>query len=487
MPVSAITGEGLNRLRAVLASSLRNTPARADSGRPRLPVDRVFSLSGFGTIVTGTLEGGSLQVGDPVEVQPANRTGRIRGLQSHNAPRERALPGSRVAVNVANIGTDEIRRGDVMSTPGLLRSTILLDAAYRHLPAAGAPLGHNQEVKLFVGAAEIVARTRVIGARRIEPGASGWLQLTLAEPVAVLHGDRFILRRPSPPETIGGGQIIDPHPGRRHRRFRPEVIDHFETLAHGEPEAVLLQRLKREQPLLISTLLRQAGLPPGQAEQAWQALVEKEEARAYADYALSERRAEAIRSRLLGLLSAYHRRHPLRRGMGREELRSRLDLPGPLFNRLLEEMAQDALVQNIENVVSLPDHVVRFTADQQAAIDALMARFQEAGVSSPSVRESRQAVGEEVYNALLESGDLQQLSEEVVYTREQLRQLRTQIVNYLQRTGPADAASVRDLLQTSRKYAIALLEHLDQEQITRREGDVRRLIRGAVESGAYQK
>ncbi|MDX1662737.1 MAG: selenocysteine-specific translation elongation factor [Candidatus Promineifilaceae bacterium] len=487
VPVSAVSGEGLDLLRATLASSLLGTPGRADSGQARLPVDRVFSLSGFGTIITGTLTGGSLEVGDAVEIQPGGLSGRVRGLQSHNAPRERALPGSRVAVNVSNIGTEEIERGDVMSTPGLLRGSTLLDATYRHLSTAGSPLRHNQEVKLFVGAAEVIARTRVIGTRAIEPGSSGWLQLALADPVAVMHGDRYILRWPSPPETIGGGRIVDPHPGRRHRRFRPEVNARFETLERGAPADVLLQRLEREQPILLSSLLRRVGLTPAQAEEAWRRLADEARVRSYDRYALTAQKVEALRLQLLELLAAYHEAHPLRAGMPREEVRSRLDLPGPLFSAFLEEVAQGAQrVRDTGHHLRLPDHAIRFTDAQQARVDRLLADFEAAGVSSPSVRESREAVGKEVYDALLELGYLQQLNEEVVYTSEQLTQLRSRVIGYLEVKGAADAATVRDLLQTSRKYAIALLEHLDQEQITRREGDIRRLVgRMNKRSGAH--
>ncbi|MEM7118702.1 MAG: selenocysteine-specific translation elongation factor, partial [Chloroflexota bacterium] len=224
MPVSAKTGDGLAELRILLTEKLSTAVPRPDNGRPRLPVDRVFTVAGFGTIVTGTLLDGRFRLGDSVELQPTEKNGRIRGLQTHRTKLDVARPGSRVAINVTGLSKDEVQRGNVVTLPKMVRGTVLFDASYRHLAAADAPLKHNMEVKLFVGAAEVVARTRVLGAKQIDPGEEGWLQLALSESAAIVRGDRFILRRPSPGATLGGGKVLDPYPGRRHRRFRPDVI-----------------------------------------------------------------------------------------------------------------------------------------------------------------------------------------------------------------------------------------------------------------------
>ncbi len=203
LPVSAFTGDGLEALKAALSAELASATPRPDNGRARLPIDRIFSLSGFGTVVTGTLIDGRFRLGDTVEIQPTGLKGRIRGLQTHKTKLDVARPGSRVAINLSGIDREEVARGHVVAAPDTLGHTILLDAAYRHLPDADAPLKHNTEVKLFVGSAEIVARTRVIGQPQIDPGETGWLQLALSEPLAVARGDRFILLRPSPAATLG--------------------------------------------------------------------------------------------------------------------------------------------------------------------------------------------------------------------------------------------------------------------------------------------
>lgn len=478
IPVSGRTGDGLEKLRETLASRLRATGPRADAGRPRLPIDRVFSLTGFGTVVTGTLVGGQLWVGDEVEIQPSKHKGRIRGLQTHKVSRDVARPGSRVAVNVSGVDTDQVSRGDVLAAPGVIRGTILLDVAYRHLPGAEKPLRHNVEVKLFVGAAEVIARTRILGARQIAPGKTGWLQLALQHPVAAVRGDRFILRRPSPPATIGGGRILDPHPGRRHRRFRSEVVERLQTLAQGDPEEILEQRLARIEPATPDELFRQAGLDKETAEGAWDKLLQSGRVIILGQQALTKPTWQRLRKQMQKTVSDYHKVHPLRPGMPREELRSRLRLTASIFNPLMAEASEDDLLIDNGSVVRAPGHDIRFSPAQKEKINALLRQFQDAGVNSPSVKESRAAVGDDVYEALVALGKLQPLNEDVVYRTEEYEEIVNQITNHLQEHGRANAAEIRDLLDTSRKYAIALLEHLDEIRITRRVGDDRELIEG---------
>ena len=476
--VSGRTGDGLETLRETLADRLRATGPQTDAGRPRLPIDRVFSLAGFGTVVTGTLVGGQLRVGDEVEIQPSKHRGRIRGLQTHKVSRDVARPGSRVAVNVSGVDTDQVNRGDVLAAPGIVRGTILLDAAYRHLPEADKPLRHNVEVKLFVGAAEVIARTRVLGARQIDPGESGWLQFALQHPVAAVRGDRFILRRPSPPATIGGGRILDPHPGRRHRRFRPEVVERLQTLAQGDPEEILQQRLARIEPANPNELFRQAGLDEETAERAWENLLQSGRVVLLGQQALTQSTWQRFRKQMQETITDYHKNYPLRPGMPREELRSRLRLTASVFNPLLARAVGDGLLVESSAVVRAPGHEIRFSSTQQEKIDVLLQRFRRAGVNSPSVKESRAVVGDDVYEALVALGKLQPLNEDVVYRTEEYEDLVKQITNHLQKRGRANAAEIRDLLDTSRKYAIALLEHLDEIRVTRRVGDDREVIEG---------
>ena len=477
LPVSAYSGQGVTELKMLLQDQLKAATPRRDLARPRLPVDRVFSLSGFGTIVTGTLLDGRFRVGDQIEVQPAGLKGRIRGLQTHKTKREVAQPGSRVAINLTGINHEEIQRGDVVASPGAVRSTILFDAAYRHLPDADTPLKHNREVKLFVGSAEVLARTRVLGTPQIEPGKEGWLQLALQEPVALVRGDRFILRRPSPAATLGGGRVLDPHPGRRHRRFRPEIVAHLQTLTQGTPAELVLQTLGRMEPTSADKLLPRTGLDQ---ETAVAALAELETG---AQVVRLERQliTQASWQKLLDdvgrVLSNYHATYPLRVGMPREELRSRLKQNTPIFNHLVRQAAADGLLVEDKALIHAPAHQVTFSASQQAKIDQLLNNLSAAGINSPSVKACHEMVGEDLFFAMVDLGLIRPLNQDVVYAQPEYKRFTQAIITHLRKNGQINAAQTRDLLQTSRKYAIALLEHLDDVKITRRVGDNRELAR----------
>ena len=473
VPVSARTGQGLDDLKTALWQQLQAATPRSDNGRPRLPVDRVFSLAGFGTVVTGTLIDGRFRIGDPIEIQPSGLSGRIRGLQTHKTKRDVALPGSRVAVNLTGIGKDEVKRGDIVAAPGVVGHTILLDAAYRHLPDSGTPLKHNMEVKLFIGATEVVARTRVLGARQIEPGEEGWLQLALSEPAAVVRGDRFILRRPSPGTTLGGGRVLDPHPGRRHRRFRPDVVERLQTLSQGTPAELLLQKLQRLEPITQSNLLKQAGMDADTAVSTLQELETEQKIIRLDQQILSQVGWQRNLNRMADILTVYHQELPLRLGIPREELRSRLKLPAVVFNPLVNQAAADRLLVEVGAVIQAPTHEIRFTPQQQTAVDQLLQQMNRAGISSPNVKECKAAVGDAVYWGLVDLGTLRPLNGDVIYAQPEYDRFTEMIVDYLKRNGRINAAQVRDLLQTSRKYAIALLEHLDHIKVTRRVGDDR--------------
>lgn len=472
VPVAAKTGVGLDGLRAELVRHLQRVAPQVNVGRARLPIDRVFSVSGFGTVVTGTLLGGQLQVGQRVEVQPLGLHGRVRGLQTHQTKRDTAVPGSRVAVNITGIDKDDLQRGHVLAAEGVVRPTILLDTQYQHLPTADKPFKHNQKVKLFVGSAEVLARARVLGTKEILPGETGWVQFALSEPVAVLRGDRFIVRRPSPPATLGGGMILDPHPGRQHRRFHTAVVDRLQTLATGTPGDLLLQKLARTEPANLLKFQRQSGLDEQTFEQALAELLGDGRALQIGNQLITHATFQKYQDQLWQLVRHYHAAHPLRLGLSREEARSRLKLTAVLFEPLI---TASGLVAD-GAVIREADHAIRFTPDQQARVDALLAQFGKAGIESPSVKEVTTAVGEEVYYALVDLNYLVPLSDTVLYTPTSLEQYTAQIVTHLRQQGQVTASDVRDLFGTSRKYAIALLEYLDQQKVTRRVGDARELV-----------
>ncbi|MBL7063083.1 MAG: selenocysteine-specific translation elongation factor [Anaerolineae bacterium] len=508
IPVSARTGQGLDELLVVLQEVLAQTEPRPDRGRPRLPIDRVFTISGFGTVVTGTLTGGCFAVGQEVEILPRGLKARVRGLQTHKQKVERAVPGSRVAMNLSGVSKVDLRRGDVVTTAGWLRATVLVDVQLRYLPAilrprsgqalrqgsgqAQRPLRHNTQLKFFAGAAETMARVRLLGQDSLPPGQSGWAQLRLQEPVALVREDRFIVRLPSPPATVGGGVVVDPHPGRKHRRFRPEVIARLETLAQGSPAEILLQALERRGPAPVRDLLSASGLGQAAPEALVQLLdegqavvlgVQRKEIRlrpevqpeGFLGKNLVSSRAwwSALTDLISRELGAYHQKFPLQAGMGREALRSGLRLEAKVFNAALARAVAEGLIADEGATVRLPSHTICLTAEQQRQVDALLARFRRQPYTTPSFKESVAAVGEEVLGVLIARGDLVQVSPGVLFLPETYEKMVARVRAHIEREGSITLAQTRDMFETSRKYAQGLLEHLDEIGVTKRVGDAR--------------
>ena len=476
VPVSATTDVGINELLDCLGTVLATRQERQDAGQPRLPVDRVFTMSGFGTVVTGTLTGGALHVGDEIELQPGFLSGRIRGLQSYQQKVQSALPGTRVAVNISGLAKATIARGHVLSKPGLLRSTTLADVTFRYLSTASRPLRHNAEVKLFSGTAETSARVRLLSGDELTPGASGWLQLRLARPVPLAYNDRFILRRPSPAETIGGGVVIDPHPGRNWKRNQTQVLRRMQINAEGSPAQRLALAAGGRKPRTRSELQLASGFGSAALETALADALQQNLLVALAGPRwLARSDWQALTQQLQALLADFHRHYPLRRGMPREAVRSQLRLEQTTLTALIE---QDVAVDSEDDVVRLSAHEIRFTQQQQDQADRLMTLLQENPYTPPSWTEAVAVTGEELLGALLESGAIVRVAPEILFGVAAWRELVRAVLEIIERDGSVSASQLRDRFGTSRKYAIGLLESLDDARVTRRREDVR--VRGSA-------
>lgn len=483
--VSARTGYGLDGLLSAIEAVLSEQPIRIDLGRPRLPVDRVFTITGFGTVVTGTLTDGKLQVGEEIEVLPSGKQGRIRGIQSHKRKSGVALPGSRTAINLSGLDHTDLQRGDVISHPGDYRTSRRIDARIRVLADVDFSLNHNLQAKLFIGAAEVMGRVRLLGAERLEPGDTGWLQLELVDPVVCVRGDRFILRRPSPADTIGGGTIIDPHPKRRHKRHDEQVIMRLEALAEGDPADVLEQTLLGSGIAPLKTIYFNSKLDADAARKAVEQLVAEKrliilEGSLTLDlqseqFVTSSAYWDQVVLRAHQILEDFHRSAPLRIGMPREEYKSKLKLPARQYNLVLRKLIDQQTVIEGDGILRLPGHQIQFSPQQKQAIKQILSIFQQDPYSPPSVKDVEKTVGSDVYRALVDTGELVQVSAEVVYLPDVYQELRDRVVKLIEENEQVTVAQVRDLFKTSRKYALALLEHLDAVGITVRQGDYRRL------------
>src|SRR5579883_60977 len=498
LPVSAPTGAGLPELLATLERLLEESPGRQNIGRPRLPVDRVFTIQGFGTVVTGTLLDGSFSIGQEVEILPQGLRARIRHLQMHKTSVETAQPGGRTAMNLAGVAKSDLARGDVVTLPGRLRPTTLLDTRIELLRSAPRPLEHNSEVDCYVGAKEVRARALLLDRDELQPGERGWAQLKLAEPVAVARRDRFILRIPSPSLTIGGGEIVDTQP-RHHKRHQPAVLAALEVLEQGTPEEIMFAALngmpnsKQKRPedkkpgaVPSHTLhglqgyeaeeaIRRSALPAAEGRATLAALIEQGQVVQIGPFYFAAPVWEALREAARAIVAGHHRQYPLRAGLPKEEWRGRLGLAPRQANEVLAALvaAGDLAEAASATAVRLPGHTVRFTPDQQRAVDALLRQLQENPFSPPGRAEIEAAIGAEVTAALIDQGTLVKVSDVLLFSQDAYTEAIQRVIAYLRTHKTVTVAEARDLLGTTRKYMLALLEHLDERRITRRVGDDR--------------
>jgi selenocysteine-specific elongation factor len=484
--ISARSGQGIERLIESLEEVLLESQPRKDLGRPRLPVDRVFSIAGFGTVVTGTLSDGQLHVGDEVEILPQSLRGRIRGLQTHKQKEDLALPGSRTAINISGVALEQIRRGNVVIHVGDYQSTRRMDVKFRLLPDVSHPLKHNMEVKMFVGAAEVLARVRTLVSDVINPGEEGWLQLEPRDPVVVIRGDRYILRRPSPGETLGGGTIVDPDPGKRYKRFTDGLAVRLESLAEGTPADILRQALITGGVAPLKDVTKSSNLEEHDAQIAIDELINRGEMIILEDgkgelhpkndiLVTSKRYWGQITVNTLREVDNYHANRPLQRGIPKEELKSRLKVSGRIFSNIISWLIQEERLQEAGPLVFKPGHEIRFTSQQEQAVQAILEKFSTTPYSPPSIKETHAAVGVEVYEAMVDLGLLVPVSSEVVFRSDDYEQMVVEVRDLFQKSGTLSIAQVRDYFDTSRRYVLAFLEHLDEKGLTFREGDVRRL------------
>jgi selenocysteine-specific elongation factor len=482
--VSARTKTNLDSLISTIQSLLETKPARPDLSRPRLPVDRVFTMSGFGTVVTGTLSDGHFSLGDEVEILPSGARGRIRGLQTHKKKEETAVPGSRTAVNISGVEAEAIRRGEVVAHPGQYQPTRRLDAHFRLLKDASTSIHHGDEVKFFTGASETIARLRLLGTEKLEPGQEGWIQLELRDPVVAVRNDRYILRRPSPGETIGGGVVVDHQPKGRHKRFDQEVLRSLESLSQGTPAEILMEAAMALNAAPIREIISRSRLEVSNAETALQelllsgSLVPLEEGRPNIQsdlLAIALPHWDILRETTLQTVESYHASYPLRRGIPREELKSRLKLSPRVFNGSINTLIGQGLLMDRAAFLARPGHEIHFDASQQARIQTLKRRFEQNPLNPPGLKECQSEVGTEVMNALIEMGEFIPVSNDVVFRKQDFDEAVGRIREVLLQSEKITLAEVRDLLGTSRKYAQALLEHLDATGVTIRDGDYRRL------------
>jgi len=482
--VSAVTGAGMGELVRIIDQLTAGVEKRKFPGPPRLPVDRVFTVTGFGTVATGTLLSGALNVGENLQIYPGERVSRVRTLQVHGLKVETAEAGQRVAVNLTGVDTESVNRGDVLAPPGSLRPSHRLDARLQLLDSAPKELKHRARVRIYLGTAEILGRVILLDREELQPGNEAYVQLQLENPVAVAKSDHFVIRSYSPMRTVGGGLVVDPAPA-RHRRNRPEIIEALATAEKGTPAELAGQQLEIGDRLYtIAEVASGSGMDKETTAAALAELVELGQASLISSEGEQYYLAAGIMSRwqktIRQALDEYHRKFPLREGYPREELRSRFfaKLNSKQFNMLLAYLEQEGQLSGTHQNISIKDFKPQPTPGQQEIINRLLESFTSPKFQPPAWDEAAIGAGikgdsQEYLNYLLARNVLVKIADGMYFHHNAVEQAISAIREHLAKQDELSLGEMRDLLQTSRKYTLPLLEYMDRMKITRRVGDTR--------------
>jgi selenocysteine-specific elongation factor len=486
VPCSATTGRGLPSLvRAIQAQAAVAEPKRTE-GILRLPIDRVFSMKGFGTVVTGTLWAGTLAVGDDVVVLPSGLASRVRRLQVHGQTVEQAVAGQRTAMNLPALEVSQIQRGDVLCRPGTLRPSQTFDASLALLPDAPKPLANRARIRFHLGTSEVLARVVLLDREELRPGDQTYAHLRLESPSAALPNDRYVIRSYSPASTIGGGSILDPTPPGT-RRPRAKVIEHLRILERGSPteRAQRLLLAAGFSPMTSEDLRTRGDLDPATATQSLRELVAKGVAIPVGSKgeagALHAERVGQLEKDVLTLLAEFHAKEPLKDGLAKEEIRSKLppQLAPATFGWMLGRLGEAGQIVVERDKVRLATHRPTLSAAEEDLKGKIEAAYRAAAFQPPtpdgvlsSLRADRK-LAQAVFRRLVDDGVLVRIKEDIFLHRESHRAMRDRVIAHFQTQPSLNVGTLKDLFGVSRKYAIPFLEHLDDIHLTRRQGDER--------------
>lgn len=489
IPVSSRTGAGLSVLRDTLHATCQRLTPRSTSGPVRLPVDRVFTMRGFGAVVTGTLFSGTLHLEDRVDIQPRGLSARVRGLQAHSQTVQEAIAGQRTAVNVQGIEKTELQRGDVLVTPGRFPATYMLDVSLKLLADAPRPLKHRARVRFHIGTSEIMGRVILLDRDELRPGDEIVAQLRLEEPAVAGPQDRYVLRSYSPMITIGGGTILDALP-MKHKRHRPQVLSQLAILRDGTTTEALTVHLANAEyaGLKWTDVLRRSPLDEASLHTAVETLQQQGigvTIEANPPWLLHHEQYARARTQVGQLVEEFHRAYPLRPAMITEELRSKFpNMEEKVFAAILHDLSASGVLEVSRDKVKLAQHRVTLSPERQAMVDTLEQTFRQAQYQPPSVDEVMTAQPQTrtddraLLQVLVDQEKLVRLKGDLFYHRDVLTDIEQQLRHYLTQQGEISAGAFRDLLNISRKYAIPLLEYFDNQRLTVRLGD-KRVLRKA--------
>jgi selenocysteine-specific elongation factor len=487
--VSSVTGEGIPLLRATLERLADEVQEKTSEGLFRLSIDRVFTMRGFGTVVTGTLVSGMVSVGDTVQILPSLREGKVRGIQVHNEMVKVAKAGQRTAVNVQGIDKSHVNRGEVLVHPQTVTPTYMVDVYLEHLPHSPRPLRNRTKQRFHIGTTSCSATIVLLDKDEIAPGEKGFAQLRFDKPMVAFPQDRFVIRGSSTIQTLGGGVVIDSHPV-KHKRRAPDVLAGLAILRDGREDEVLIHHLAiiGVRGMDLREIRDRVNIPPSRLSKLIGELIAKGEIVAIDgdDGRFIHHLAyEQLKNGIVSYIGEFHERYPLRLGPSKEEVKSKLPktVEARLFHHMLRELADSKEILVEKDKLRLSSHQVSLRDDQQRLKSRVEGLFAQGGLQSPSIKEVASRLSTDVSEVisviglLVQEGRIIKAKEDIYFHAEAVENLKGDLIRFLRTHQEITTAQFKELTKVSRKYAIPLIEYFDNSKITIRVGE-KRILRG---------
>jgi len=489
IPVSSITHEGIDDFVKTLEAICKQLPERKYSSIFRLPVDRVFSMKGFGTVITGTLTSGNINVGDDIMVYPRQIVSRVRGIQVHSSGVDAAGPGTRTAINFQGLDKDSVNRGDILSTPDTLIESYMVDAHFHYLNSNGKPAKNRTRIRFHSGTSEILGYMILVDREELFPGDDAPVQFRLESPVCCIKDDRYVIRSYSPVKTIGGGAILNPA-SQKHKLFDQDVIQGLENLLLEDNEQIIsfFLSLKGFQGLSFAQLRVMTNIPDKKLAATLQKLLARQavvqidkDRQIYVNGAVFD----DFKEKLMGKLTAYHAENPLKEGMPTQELKSKFQyIEDPkFFSILFTKLSKENLIVLDKNIVKLSTHEVALQVDQHEVKEKIKKIYQSSGLTPPFFRTICQDLDLDKKNAtavlhmLIDEKAIVKTKDDLYFDARSIETLEQKLVSFLKKNESITTPDFKDMTQVSRKFVIPLIEYFDSINLTIRVGDTRQLRR----------
>lgn len=489
MTVSSKTGEGLEELTSAIDTITESTESKDTEGHFRLPVDRVFTISGFGTVVTGTVISGRIKEGENIEIYPSGNITKVRSIQVHDQPVKLAEAGQRCAMNLANIKTNEVQRGDVISIENIMEPSIIIDCNFYYLKSASKVLSNNQRIRLYHGTNEIIGRIILLDKEELKPGEHAYVQLRLEKPVTAQRNDRYVIRSYSPMFTIGGGSIINPA-AKKIKRFDSNYLNELKVKEEGKVNNIIESTIKEISADFPDTLaiLKAIGKNEENIDAKLNELVTEKKIIKLScldkPIFIHKDFVKNVTEKIENLLVAFHKENPLKAGISKEEIKNKLfgkTIKQKTYDELLLLLEKDGAIDIHNKFISLKGFEIKYSTEQLKIKDFILKQYESAKYTPPKFDElikndKDRKTYKMVFDSLLDSGLLVKISEDCILKEEYLIQSKKLIKDFIETNGSITAAEARDIFNTSRKYAVSILEYFDAIKFTKRIEDKRILF-----------